>query len=46
MFGNAPVQMKTRRGKWVNVEDLATGHLPGRAVYRVGESLYFKVDAG
>ncbi len=46
LFGNAPVQMKTRRGKWVDVEDLATGHLPGSAIYRVGESLYFKVDAG
>ncbi len=46
LFGNTPVQMKTRKGKWVDVEDLATGHLPGSAVYRVGENLYFKVDAG
>ena len=44
--GGGQVQVKTRNGKWEPVEDLGTGHLPGSAVYRIGESLYFKVDAG
>lgn len=46
LTGTGPLEMRSRRGRWEPVEDLATGHIPSRNTYRIGESLYFKVEAG